>query len=103
MPKIRRRRFTVDGTMAKCLYPPPRRHLAGRPRSSRCRPEPARAAETRPTNGFSMTTPLAGGLEPRKQRVGYVRMRAEADEFFRGEDRVGDDDDPWERAERRRG
>jgi antitoxin (DNA-binding transcriptional repressor) of toxin-antitoxin stability system len=29
--------------------------------------------------------------------IDYARMRAEADEFFASEDRVGDDD-PWERA-----
>ena len=29
-------------------------------------------------------------------RVGYARMRQEADEFFGTEDRVGDD--PWERV-----
>lgn len=27
----------------------------------------------------------------------YAEMRREADEFFGTEDRVGDDDDPWER------
>jgi antitoxin (DNA-binding transcriptional repressor) of toxin-antitoxin stability system len=30
--------------------------------------------------------------------IDYARMRAEADEFFASEDRVGDDDNPWERA-----
>ncbi|MBB5807210.1 antitoxin (DNA-binding transcriptional repressor) of toxin-antitoxin stability system [Saccharothrix ecbatanensis] len=29
-------------------------------------------------------------------RVDYAQMRAEADEFFGNEDRIGDDD-PWER------
>lgn len=33
----------------------------------------------------------------RLPRVDYAAMRAEADEFFGTEDRVGDDD-PWERA-----
>ncbi|WP_328910184.1 PhdYeFM domain-containing protein [Streptomyces sp. NBC_00234] len=31
-------------------------------------------------------------------RVDYARMRAEADAFFGGEDRVGEGDDPWERG-----
>ena len=30
--------------------------------------------------------------------VDHVRMRQDADEFFGTEDRVGDDDDPWERS-----
>ncbi|MCI2419956.1 type II toxin-antitoxin system Phd/YefM family antitoxin [Saccharopolyspora sp. K220] len=30
-------------------------------------------------------------------RVSYARMRQEADEFFGGADRIGDDD-PWERS-----
>ncbi|WP_157250360.1 type II toxin-antitoxin system Phd/YefM family antitoxin [Nonomuraea typhae] len=30
-------------------------------------------------------------------KVDYAEMRREADEFFGTEDRIGDDDDPWER------
>lgn len=30
--------------------------------------------------------------------VDYARMRAEADEFFGSEDRVDEDDNPWDRA-----
>ncbi|MFI1967332.1 type II toxin-antitoxin system Phd/YefM family antitoxin [Streptomyces pathocidini] len=30
-------------------------------------------------------------------RVDYTAMRAEADEFYGDEDRIGDDDNPWER------
>ncbi|MEU7986629.1 type II toxin-antitoxin system prevent-host-death family antitoxin [Streptosporangium canum] len=33
----------------------------------------------------------------RLPRVDYERMRQEADEFFGAEDRVGDDNAPWER------
>jgi prevent-host-death family protein len=33
----------------------------------------------------------------RLPRVDFAQMRQEADEFFGTEDRVGDDDDPWER------
>ncbi|MFC1417826.1 type II toxin-antitoxin system Phd/YefM family antitoxin [Streptacidiphilus cavernicola] len=31
-------------------------------------------------------------------RIDAERMRAEADEFFGSEDRVGESDNPWERA-----
>ncbi|MFC5804207.1 type II toxin-antitoxin system Phd/YefM family antitoxin [Streptomyces formicae] len=31
-------------------------------------------------------------------RIDHARMRAEADEFFGGEDRVGDGDGPWEQG-----
>ncbi|MGW6277434.1 type II toxin-antitoxin system Phd/YefM family antitoxin [Kribbella sp. NPDC055071] len=34
----------------------------------------------------------------RLPRVDYALMRQEADEFFGTEDRLGDDDDPWERS-----
>lgn len=34
----------------------------------------------------------------RLPRVDYHEMRREADEFFGGEDRVGEGDDPWERG-----
>lgn len=30
--------------------------------------------------------------------IDHARMRAEADEFFDSEDRIGDDDNPWEGA-----
>jgi prevent-host-death family protein len=33
----------------------------------------------------------------RLPRVDHALMRAEADEFFRGEERLNNDDDPWER------
>lgn len=31
-------------------------------------------------------------------RIDAARMRTEADEFFAAEDRIGDDDNPWERT-----
>jgi antitoxin (DNA-binding transcriptional repressor) of toxin-antitoxin stability system len=31
-------------------------------------------------------------------RADHARMQAEADEFYGNEDRIGDDDNPWERA-----
>ncbi|GAB7037402.1 MULTISPECIES: type II toxin-antitoxin system Phd/YefM family antitoxin [Catenuloplanes] len=33
----------------------------------------------------------------RLPKVDHARMRREADEFFGTEDRIGDQDDPWER------
>lgn len=35
---------------------------------------------------------------PERTRSHRSEMRAEADELFRSEDRVGEDDNPWDRA-----
>lgn len=60
----------------------------------------AEVAELRPLSRRRRLT--AGELVERHRRlprVDHERMRREADEFFGGEDRVGDGDDPWERTD----
>jgi len=57
----------------------------------------AEVVELRPqAHGCRLAPEELVARHKRLPRVDYAAMRAEADEFFGNEDRVGDDD-PWER------
>jgi len=50
-----------------------------------------------PRHGQALTTDEVIELLKDQPEMDYAQMRAEADEFFGNEDRIGDDD-PWERG-----